>query len=68
MVADLGDWLWHQLKKGIQAQSSAAQEVLDQCDLDAVELCKQWSDQRSAQLSITVHMLHYEFMAAVFMN
>ena len=52
MVADLGDWLQRRLKKGIQEQSSAAQEVLDQCNLDTVELCKQWSDQRSTQLSI----------------
>jgi len=58
MVADLGDWLWLWLKKGIQEQSSAAQEVLDQCNLDTVELHKLWSDQRSAQLSIRACMLH----------
>ena len=29
MVADLGDWLWRWLKKGIEEQGSAAQEVLD---------------------------------------
>ena len=52
MVADLGDWLWRRLKKGIEEQGSAAREVLDQCELGAVELCKQWLDQRSAQLSI----------------
>jgi len=52
MVADLGDWLRRRLKKGIEEQGSAAREVLDQCELGAVELHKQWSDQRSAQLSI----------------
>jgi len=52
MVADLGDWLQRQLKKGIKEQGSAAREVLDQCKLGAVELHKQWLDQCSAQLSI----------------
>ena len=52
MVTDLGDWLRRRLKKGIEEQGSAAQEVLNQCELGTVELCKEWSDQRSAQLSI----------------
>jgi len=52
MVTDLGDWLRRRLKKGIQEQSSVAREVLDKCDLNVSELRKQWSDQRSAQLSI----------------
>jgi len=52
MVTDLGDWLRRWLKKGIQEQSSIAQEALDQCEYDVPELRKQWSDQRSAQLSI----------------
>ena len=56
MVSDLGDWLRHWLKKGIQEQSSTAQEVLDQCALNVSELRKQWSDQHSAQLSIRAHM------------
>jgi len=55
MVTDLGDWLRCQLKKGIQEQSSVAQEVLDKCDLNVSELRKQWSDQHSAQLSIRAH-------------
>jgi len=56
MVSDLGDWLRRRLKKGIQEQSSIAQEGLDQCELDVSELRRQWSDQRSAQLSIRAHM------------
>jgi len=56
MVSDLGDWLQRHLKKGIQEQSSAAQEVLDHCVLDVSELQKQWSDQHSAQLSIRARM------------
>lgn len=56
MVSDLSDWLRRWLKKGIQEQSSTAQEVLDQCALNVSELCKQWSDQCSAQLSIQAHM------------
>ena len=52
MVADLGDWLRCWLKKGVEEQGSAAQEVLDQCELGAVELHKEWSDQHAAQLSI----------------
>jgi len=43
-----------QLKKGIQEQSSIAQEALDQCEY-VPELRKQWSDQQSAQLSIQAH-------------
>lgn len=56
MVYDLGDWLRHRLKKGVQEQGSIAQEVLDQCTLDASELWKQWSDPWSAQLSVRVRM------------
>ncbi|KIK16302.1 hypothetical protein PISMIDRAFT_15932 [Pisolithus microcarpus 441] len=51
MVIDLSDWLRHHLKKGIQEQASATQEVLDQCELDVSELWKQWSNQRATQLS-----------------
>jgi len=64
MIADLGDWLQWQLKKGSQEQSSAAQEVLDQCELGAIKLRKQWSDQRSAQLSIRVCMLLVQFTSS----
>jgi len=56
MVSDLGDWLRCQLKKGIQEQSSIAQEGLDQCELDVSKLRRQWSDQHSAQLSIRARM------------
>ena len=56
MVSDLGDWLRRHLKKGIQEQSFAAQEVLDHCALDVSELRKQWSDQHSTQLSIRARM------------
>ena len=56
MVSDLGDWLRRRLKKGIQEQSFAAQEVLDHCVLDVSELRKQWSDQHSTQLSIRARM------------
>ncbi|KIK11374.1 hypothetical protein PISMIDRAFT_122803, partial [Pisolithus microcarpus 441] len=56
MVNNLGDWLRHRLKRGIQDQGSAAQEVLDQCELDVSELWKQWLDQCTAQLSIRAHM------------
>jgi len=55
MVTDLGDWLRRRLKKGIQDQGSVAREILDQCELNVSELRKQWSDQRSAQLSIRSH-------------
>lgn len=55
MVNDLGDWLRRRLKRGIQEQGSAAQEVLDHCEHDVPELWKQWSDQRAAQLSIRAH-------------
>ncbi|KIK25367.1 hypothetical protein PISMIDRAFT_96805, partial [Pisolithus microcarpus 441] len=55
MVNDLGDWLRHWLKRGIQEQGSAAQEVLDHCEHDVSKLWKQWSDQCVAQLSIQVY-------------
>jgi len=36
MINDLGDWLKHRLKKGVQEQSSAAQAILDHCELSTV--------------------------------
>ncbi|KIN93816.1 hypothetical protein M404DRAFT_35711, partial [Pisolithus tinctorius Marx 270] len=58
MCSDLGDWIRHRLKKGIAEQGSEAQNVISDCGIGIPELWKQWSDQRSAQLSICAHKSH----------
>ncbi|KIO09804.1 hypothetical protein M404DRAFT_130054 [Pisolithus tinctorius Marx 270] len=55
MRSDLGDWIRRRLKKGIAEQGSEAQNVISDCGIGIPELRKQWSDQRSAQLSIRAH-------------
>ncbi|KIK11678.1 hypothetical protein PISMIDRAFT_19325 [Pisolithus microcarpus 441] len=60
MRQDLGAWLKRQMKKGIEAQGSAAEEVLASCDVPVPELQSQWAKQREAQLSIRAHKLRKE--------
>jgi hypothetical protein len=57
MCADLGDWIKRRLKRGIKDQGSAAQDVLDQCEMPVDELRSQWSHQQQSQLSIRAHKL-----------
>ncbi|KAI6019105.1 hypothetical protein EDC04DRAFT_2869952 [Pisolithus marmoratus] len=45
MWTELGDWIRHCLKKGVCEQGSAAQEVLDNCDVSIMELQEQWVNQ-----------------------
>jgi len=63
MWCDLGDWLKHCLKKGVDDQGATAQEVLDNCDVSITELQKQWDAQRAAQLSIRAHK--YSFLSVL---
>ncbi|KAG1851783.1 hypothetical protein C8R48DRAFT_810421 [Suillus tomentosus] len=55
MQSDLGDWIRRRLKRGINDQGTAAQEVLDQCELSIKDLESEWSQQRSSQLSVRAH-------------
>lgn len=55
MRADLGDWIKRRLRRGIKEQGSAAQDVLDRCEIPIDELRSQWSHQRHSQLSIRAH-------------
>jgi hypothetical protein len=57
MRADLGDWIKRRLKRGIKDQGSAAQDVLDQCEMPVDELRSQWSHQQQSQLSIRARKL-----------
>jgi hypothetical protein len=57
MRTDLGDWIKHRLKRGIKDQGSAAQDVLDQCEMPVDELRSQWSHQQQSQLSIHARKL-----------
>lgn len=52
MRADLGDWIKRRLKRGVNGQGAAAQEVLSNCDIEAQDLQEQWADQKKSQLSI----------------
>ncbi|KAG1727949.1 uncharacterized protein EDB91DRAFT_1239464 [Suillus paluster] len=51
MQSDLGDWIRQCLKRGIHNQGTAAQDVLDRCELSVEDLESEWSQQRSLQLS-----------------
>lgn len=55
MQSDLGDWIRRRLKRGVNDQGTAAQEVLDQCELSVDDLESEWSQQRSSQLSVRAH-------------
>ena len=52
MRADLGDWIRRRLKHGVKDQGTAAQEVLDRCELPVEDLQHEWSQQRVSQLSL----------------
>jgi hypothetical protein len=52
MRADLGDWIRRRLKRGVKDQGTAAQDVLDRCELPADDLQREWSQQRISQLSL----------------
>ncbi|KIK15261.1 hypothetical protein PISMIDRAFT_115413, partial [Pisolithus microcarpus 441] len=55
MHQDLGAWLKCQMKKGIKAQGSMAEEVLASCDVPVPELQSQWAKEWEAQLLIQAH-------------
>ncbi|KAG1779269.1 hypothetical protein EV702DRAFT_1195245 [Suillus placidus] len=55
MRVDLGDWIKQQLKRGVNGQGAAAQEVLNNCGIEAQDLQEQWADQKKSQLSIRAH-------------
>ncbi|KAI6034740.1 hypothetical protein BKA83DRAFT_4487730 [Pisolithus microcarpus] len=48
-------WLKRRMRKGIEEQGSAAEEVLAGCDVPVTELQGQWTQQWEAQLSIRAH-------------
>jgi hypothetical protein len=52
MRADLGDWIRRRLKRGVKDQGTAAQEILDCCELSVEDLQLEWSQQRMSQLSV----------------
>jgi hypothetical protein len=52
MRADLGDWIRRRLKRGVKDQGTAAQEILDRCELSVEDLQLEWSQQRMSQLSV----------------
>jgi hypothetical protein len=52
MRADLGDWIRRRLKRGVKDQGTAAQEILDHCELSVEDLQLEWSQQRMSQLSV----------------
>ncbi|KAG2046020.1 hypothetical protein BDR06DRAFT_985702 [Suillus hirtellus] len=57
MRTDLGNWIKWWLKRGVNGQGAAAQEVLDNCGIEAQDLQEQWVDQKKSQLSICAHTL-----------
>lgn len=57
MKADLGDWIKHRLKRGINAQSSAALDIINHCETSVEDLQAQWAHQRQSQLSIRAREL-----------
>jgi hypothetical protein len=52
MRADLGDWIRRRLRRGVKEQGTAAEEVLDRCELSIEDLQREWSQQRTSQLSV----------------
>ncbi|KAF8451140.1 hypothetical protein L210DRAFT_3500312 [Boletus edulis BED1] len=54
MLHDLGAWQKRCLKKGVHEQGKVSQKVLDTCVISISDLRSQWSEQRTAQLSIYV--------------
>jgi hypothetical protein len=52
MQVDLGDWIKHQLKRGVNNQGSAVKEALRKCGITTEDLQAQWADQKKSQLSI----------------
>ncbi|KAG1793449.1 uncharacterized protein HD556DRAFT_1237822, partial [Suillus plorans] len=57
MKADLGDWIKHRLKRGINAQSSAALDIINHCETSVEDLQAQWAHQRQSQLLIRAREL-----------
>ncbi|KAG2353579.1 hypothetical protein BDR07DRAFT_1383025 [Suillus spraguei] len=55
MRSDLGDWIKRWLKRGVNGQGAAVQEVLNNCNIEAQDLQEQWADQEKSQLSIHAH-------------
>lgn len=49
---NLGGWLQRRLKHGVEARGLAADEELSKIEIPIHALCKQWTQQRAAQLSI----------------
>lgn len=53
---DLGDWLKHCLRQGVQEQGKAAQESIGEYGTLVGELQKEWTSQKELQLSIHAHV------------
>jgi hypothetical protein len=51
MQADLGEWIKHRLRRGVQGQGKVAEDQLEDCGADIKELEKQWVLQKDMQLS-----------------
>jgi hypothetical protein len=59
MHADLGDWIWRCLKRGIHEQGTAAETTLSECDAMIEDLQHQWALQQQSQLSICAHAFFF---------
>ena len=49
---NLGGWIRSRLKNGVEARTQAAEKEISQTQLPVAELRAQWSQQRTAQLSV----------------
>jgi hypothetical protein len=52
MHADLGEWVRHRLRRGVEDQGTAAQKILQECEVPVSDLRKEWAMQKESQLSI----------------
>ena len=49
---NLGSWIRSRLKNGVESRALAAEEDLSRVKIPVDELREQWSQQRTAQLSV----------------
>ncbi|KAG1721818.1 uncharacterized protein EDB91DRAFT_1088334 [Suillus paluster] len=54
MQVDLSDWIKWRLKRGVNAQGTAAKEVLTQCSIKADDLQTQYASDKALQATRTV--------------
>ena len=56
MRADLGEWIKHRLRRGVQEQGDTARRQIAESGYTTKDLQKQWALQRASQLSIRARM------------